>query len=69
MKKFYETPSVEKIAFRYRDQVVAASGVAAMSEEDTGTNYNSEYGTCFTGEELLNDIRNMTLWDLCSAWA
>ena len=25
MKKTYETPSVEKIAFRYKDQVVAAS--------------------------------------------
>lgn len=27
MKKDYETPSVEKIEFNYRDQVVAASGV------------------------------------------
>lgn len=26
MKKTYETPTVDKIAFRYRDQVVAASG-------------------------------------------
>ena len=26
MKKVYEAPSVEKIAFQYRDQVVAASG-------------------------------------------
>ena len=26
MKKSYETPSVEKIAFKYRDQVVVASG-------------------------------------------
>ena len=26
MKKVYEVPSVEKLAFRYRDQVVAASG-------------------------------------------
>ena len=25
MKKVYETPTVEMIAFRYRDQVVAAS--------------------------------------------
>lgn len=28
MKKSYETPSVEKIKFNYRDQVVAASGDA-----------------------------------------
>ena len=26
MKKTYEAPSIEKIAFRYRDQVVVASG-------------------------------------------
>lgn len=26
MKKAYETPSVEKVAFQYRDQVVVASG-------------------------------------------
>ena len=26
MKKVYEAPSVEKVEFQYRDQVVAASG-------------------------------------------
>lgn len=26
MKKAYETPSVEKVEFKYRDQVVVASG-------------------------------------------
>lgn len=26
MKKHYEVPTVEKISFNYRDQVVAASG-------------------------------------------
>ena len=26
MKKTYETPSVEKVEFKYRDQVVVASG-------------------------------------------
>ena len=26
MKKTYETPSVEKIQFQYRDQIVVASG-------------------------------------------
>jgi len=26
MKKVYEAPTVEKIAFQYRDQVVVASG-------------------------------------------
>lgn len=35
MKKIYETPSVEKIKFNYRDQVVAASG---DQENVTGSN-------------------------------
>ena len=33
MKKVYEPPTVEKIAFRYRDQVVAASGGGSNSPE------------------------------------
>lgn len=38
MKKAYETPSVEKIAFNYRDQVVAASGDEnnGSTQEDWG---------------------------------
>ena len=35
MKKSYETPSVEKIKFNYRDQVVAASGSTSI-EPQTG---------------------------------
>lgn len=33
MKKVYEHPMVEKIAFRYRDQVVAASGDGGTSTD------------------------------------
>jgi len=39
MKKNYETPTVEKIAFQYRDQVVATSGGNTACEsryENTG---------------------------------
>lgn len=32
MKKTYETPSVEKVAFQYRDQVVVASGSYSCSQ-------------------------------------
>lgn len=32
MKKTYEAPSVEKIAFQYRDQVVVASGHTCIIE-------------------------------------
>lgn len=49
MKKTYEAPSIEKIAFQYRDQVVAASGCIVhgeyshdsnvCSKEDASTNY------------------------------
>ena len=40
MKKAYEAPSIEKIAFNYRDQVVAASG-GEMSGQNTGNNGSS----------------------------
>ena len=32
MKKVYEAPSVEKVAFQYRDQVVVASGGGACTQ-------------------------------------
>lgn len=39
MKKMYETPEVEVVKFQYRDQVVAASGVAcSVTNEHYGTN-------------------------------
>ncbi len=36
MKKTYEAPSVEKIAFMYRDQVVVASGGTVCTQEWQG---------------------------------
>lgn len=40
MKKTYETPTVQMMAFRYRDQVVAASGIAPQDLDDgSGTYY------------------------------
>ena len=38
MKKTYETPTVEKIAFQYRDQVVVASGTCESRWVNVGTN-------------------------------
>jgi len=32
MKKTYETPSVEKVMFKYRDQVVVASGGGSCTQ-------------------------------------
>lgn len=52
MKKTYETPSIEVVAFQYRDQVVAASGggcivshqATAIETCGTGTTYTREVG-------------------------
>lgn len=53
MKKTYETPSIEKIAFQYRDQVVAASGHQPGCEEvyshATGAGTVKD---CTTGDKL-----------------
>ena len=40
MKKTYTSPTVEKIRFNYRDQVVAASG-APVATSDTGVGNNT----------------------------
>ncbi len=34
MKKTYETPTVQMMAFCYRDQVVAASGISQQDLDD-----------------------------------
>ena len=49
MKKTYETPTVDKIAFRYRDQVVAASGTLNSGAPDQGN-------TPSTGEQIIGRI-------------
>ena len=36
MKKTYETPSIEVVAFQYRDQVVVASSACESRWENTG---------------------------------
>lgn len=42
MKKNYETPCVEKVAFQYRDQVVAASGYNVNTCTNTGTHIEDD---------------------------
>lgn len=49
MKRAYETPTVEKSSFRYRDQVVAASGVPGTGALDQGD-------TPSTGEQIIGRI-------------
>lgn len=50
MKKSYETPSVEKIKFNYRDQVVAASGTLNSGTSDQDIDNPS------TGEVIIGRI-------------
>lgn len=50
MKRAYETPMVEKLAFCYRDQVVVASGTNVAEEVVTGGN------TPTTGEQIIGRI-------------
>lgn len=48
MKKVYEVPSVEKVEFQYRDQVVVASGNYGQTVCTTSTRHyyenDSDYG-------------------------
>ena len=50
MKKSYETPTVEKIKFNYRDQVVAASG------ENDPSNVSGETGGCGSSAQGWGDL-------------
>lgn len=44
MRKIYAPPSVEKIAFRYRDQIVAASGDSGSGGAGDGDSWNDTLG-------------------------
>ena len=48
MKKEYSAPVVEKIAFNYRDQVVAASSTEEFTEQG-GSGQYSESGSIVCG--------------------
>ena len=43
MKKSYETPSVEKIQFQYRNQIVVASGIPMGTKMDPDKNGTCDY--------------------------
>lgn len=52
MKKIYETPSVEKIKFNYRDQVVAASG----GTNETQTTGDQWWSGCTSWEDIGKEV-------------
>ena len=53
MKKTYEAPSVEKIAFQYRDQVVAASNGSHICQ----IKYTVENDECVKYSEVISSQR------------
>ena len=62
MKRTYETPIAEKLAFCYRDQVVAASGTNVAEEVVTGGNTPS------TGEQIISRIAEGFNIDGCAGY-
>ena len=60
MKKTYEAPSIEKIAFNYRDQVVAASGALAGD--------NGVIDTPSTGEQIISRLAESMGVSQCSGY-
>lgn len=65
MKKAYETPIVEKIAFRYRDQVVAASGNNV--EEVITDRWNNNLLTgCVASSDIDDYVWSSSIFDICT---
>jgi len=68
MKKVYESPMAEKIAFDYRNQVVAASGDnvenggGTVGPGFTDINGDGQYGA----DDFLTDLFTMNFYSLCS---
>ena len=62
MKKSYETPSVEKITFNYRDQVVAASG--GVGSGGAGQDGNSPSA----GEQFIGRIAEGLGFSTCKGY-
>ena len=66
MKKSYETPSVEKIKFNYRDQVVAASGAGAVTGSGDVSGYNDElWDGCVSAGQVGDYFASSQFLDIC----
>lgn len=58
MKREYTRPTVEKLAFNYRNQVVAASGIAENSADNPTDTVSREEQLRQQFEQFLKDIFN-----------
>ena len=65
MKKLYEKPTVEKIRFNYRDQVVAASGNNV--DEVIAERWNNNLLTgCVSSSDIDDYIWSSSIFDICT---
>jgi|GEM_PF-3296238 len=63
MKKKYFSPSIQKVSFRYRDQVVAASGDPTLNNPDSGTQIGGNNGYWGQVWEFINGV-----WQWFERW-
>ena len=63
MKREYNTPTVEKIAFRYRDQIVVASG----GTDETNTTTSEWSGGLICGNDKIDKfVEGAWDWQVCN---
>ena len=67
MKKTYTKPEADKIAFKYRDQVVAASGDGTGSGSGTGSSMEGATITAFCSAiDILFDYAGTSIFGQCT---
>lgn len=59
MKKKYFSPSIQKVSFRYRDQVVAASGAEPTPDANNGVPGTQTGGTNGYWEWIRDAVGNL----------
>ena len=64
VKRTYETPKVDKLAFNYRDQVVAASGgeLGSASGNENVTPSASDWAEWWSNSELREAFNSFWDW-------
>lgn len=67
MKKIYEAPAADKIAFNYRDQVVAASGDNVTGGNGTTGWNNNLLSGCVPQDQIDDYFWSSSILDVCSS--
>ena len=69
MKKTYTSPTVEKIRFNYRDQVVAASGSAEQNETNVSSSQGYGGTACNIYDFIVKVVETPGDWRVCNIYA